>query len=751
MASIKDVAKLAGVAQSTVSNVLNKTAAVSPKKIRKVQEAINKLDFRPSITARSLKTKRSRNIGVILPNITDSHYALLFTGIERILSENGYTVSLYATSEIPAKENLIIEKIQQQTINGVIIVTCQPENIKIFKQLDNSNIKIVFIERELSNKEYNYIGFNNYKPIYDVTAEFLRNGLKNIYLITGPSEYSCEKDCIDGYKNAFSDLNLSYSESFISETNFNKESSFRAVINFFQTEDMPEVIITTSTESAKSVLKAIDILSGKLIKKPLVASLGEYSWLNGFNSKDINYPGIKMIKRRSIKLGELAAEVLIKKMSQNVFHEVERIIKDNLTIEESDRNPNFASKKNNGFIRVLMFEGGASEATQSLLPDFKKKSGIEVKIDRLDIYNLYTNLYKEATKSDYDVFQIDIPWFAELADMDYLLKLDDFIKEYPESIKGFIPGVLEAYTKYNNNYYALPYMFGTQILFYRKDLFEDFAIKSKFYELYNVELKPPKNWIEYNIIAKFFTRSLNPDSPVEYGTTLGAKFPTGAICEFLPRMWSYNNDSIDEKGNFKLDELGTIKALRNYTESFKYASPGSSDHFWDEEVEEFSQGKAAMMILFVAHTSDIIDRSKSKVVGKIGYDIIPGGKPVLGGWSLGINKKSLKREQAFGFIKWATSLEIAIPYSILGGITTRINLFKSSELLTIYPWLPKALESFVISKRRMVSKVTTKGLISERKYEEIYSNAVRKSIKGELEPEEAVNILNKKINKLLNT
>ena len=742
MVSIKDVANLAGVSKSTVSNVLNKTASVSHEKIKKVQEAIQELGFKLNITARSLKTKRSKNIGVILPNITDSNYSLLFTGIERILSENGYIVSLYTTSEIPAKENLIIEKIQQQRINGMIIVTCQPKNKGIFKQLENSNIKMVFVERELSNKEYNYVGFNNYDSIYDITARFLKNSLKNIYIITGPSEYSCEKDCLDGYKNAFKDLNLSYSESFIRETNFNKESSFRTSINIFQSKDIPGAIITTSIEIAKGVLKAMAIFKEKIINKPVLISLGEYSWLSEDNLEDVSYPSIKKINRSSIKVGEIAAEILVKNMKRNIFHETERIIKDNSTIEVSKKTlSSVLSKNHNDFIKVLMLEGSSYEATKSLLPDFKQMSVIEVKIETLDIYNLYTKLYEEAKKSDYDVFQIDIPWFAELANSGYLLKLNDFIKEYPESVAGFIPGVLEAYSKYNNNYYALPYMFGTQILFYRKDLFEDFAVKNKFYELYKVELKPPRSWKEFNIIAKFFTRSFNPDSPVKYGTTLGAKFPTGAICEFLPRMWAYSRDDIDEKGNFKLDELGTIKALRNYTESFKY--------FWDEEVEDFSQGEAAMMILFVAHVADIADRSKSKVVGKIGYDIIPGGKPVLGGWSLGINRKSLKKKQAFDFIKWATSKEIAIPYTILGGTTPRINLFKSSELLTIYPWLPRALESFAISKRRTVSKVTTKGLISERKYEEIYSNAVRESIIRKMNPEESVIIIKKEINKML--
>jgi DNA-binding LacI/PurR family transcriptional regulator len=116
VATIKDVAKEAEVSPGTVSNVLNRTGKVSPEKVKRVQEAIRKLGYTPHATARSLKTSCSMNIGVILPNITDPNFAQIFTGIERVLSEHGYTTALYSTSEIPAKEDLIIERICQHDL-----------------------------------------------------------------------------------------------------------------------------------------------------------------------------------------------------------------------------------------------------------------------------------------------------------------------------------------------------------------------------------------------------------------------------------------------------------------------------------------------------------------------------------------------------------------------------------------------------------------------------------------------------------
>ncbi len=753
MVNIKDIAKLAGVSKSTVSNIINDRANVSIDIVHRVQKAIDELGYKPNATARSLKMNKTNNVAVILPNIVDPNFAFLFTGIERVLSENGYTTSLYTTSEIPAKENKIIDQVQQNRAMGAIIVTCQPENVTVFEQLEKAEVKLVFVEREVIGKEFNFIEYNNYKSIYEATKKLLNHDLINISLITGPKEYSSENQCIMAFKDAISNLGK-YGNSIIKETNFDKESSFKTAMKIYQEVFHPDAIIVTSTQILEGVLKAIYILKNHLTINPVIIALTEYSWSNDFRWALDNGPQIIEIQRCSIELGEKAAEKLIADLRQPFLHEAINLHIDNIFLTDKLNLKKFNRVvsnqfKNNNNLKVLMLESSASNAIKMLISDFEHNKKIKVLIDTYPIIELYERICVESQKNSYDIFQIDIPWLAEFVESGFLAELDEFINVYPETIEGFIPGVLDIYSKYMDKYFALPYMFGTQLLFYRKDLFEDINIRRQFKKIYQFDLKPPKSWKEFNIIAKFFTKSFNPDSPVEYGTTLGARFPTGAICEFLPRMWSYRGEIINKGGNLFLEQRAAIKGLESYIESFNYSSPNSIENYWEEEVEEFSQGKAAMMILFVAHATDITDRSKSKIVGKIGYDIIPGGCPVLGGWSLGINKNSKNKEMAFGFIKWATSKEMAIPYTILGGFTPRIDLFKSSDLLTIYPWLPKALESFSISKERSVSKVTTNGKVSERNFEKILSNSIRKSIKGELTAEEAIKTVQNKIFELM--
>jgi len=736
MPTIKDVARLAGVSHGTVSNILKGYKGVSLDKVKKVEEAIKNLGYQPDATARSLKTSKTMNVGVVLPNIIDPCFSQVFTGIERVLSENQYTASLYITSEVPANERKILRQIQQQRMDGIIIATCQPYRTDIFDQLIKNGIKVVFIEREIENKDYNFVGFNNRITVYDAAVQLLVMGFKTIAIVTGPEEYKSEKQCIAGYRQALTDSGLEVNNKLVEITNMDKESAFKAAFRLLQLGEIPDAVITSTTQIAEGITEAVNICEDNLVKKPSIISLSEDSWTNN------SYPDILKLPRQAMLLGELSADILLGNISNSAFYETKSILMDNVKVNiAKGREPVQISRKTGSgdTLKVLMLDSSASYATFSLLADFKRKEGTNIEIETLSYKELYEVIKDEKTASAYDVFEVDIPWLPEFAERGILDDLSAYIDNNPEAIQGLIPGILEAYAKYDNKFFVLPYMYGTQLLFYRKDLFEDIKLQRLFYEQYHAELKPPKTWAEYNAVARFFTKEHNPDSPTLYGTTLGGKYSSGSVCEFLPRQWAYGGRSFDENGNVVLNNKETLKALKNYCESFLYASPQSTEHWWGEQVEEFCRGEAAMMVLFMSHATDISDRSKSKVVGKVGYDIIPGGMPLLGGWSLGINRSSRKKELAFKFISWACCKELAIPYTILGGSTPCVNLYKSSELVSVYPWLPKSLESFNISRKRTMPRAVNGLVVSERQFEEILGEAVYLSIKGKMPPEEAVN------------
>lgn len=730
MATIKDVAKLAGVSHGTVSNVLNGKTGVAPEKVRKVLEAVERSGYVPDQTAKNLKTSASKSIAVILPNITDPHFSRVFTGVERIVSEAGYTVALYITGEIPAKEKQILAEVHRNRAAGVILVSCVPEEIDRIARMEEAGIAFVFVERERLSQAGNFVEFDGGELLRNEVLRLLDAGLRDLVLVVGPEDYSSERACEEAFRAAFAERGAEVSDRFIRITNFDRESAFREAIAVFEGSDIPEAVITSSSILMDGVRTAYALTRSLFPIEPAFITLAEDSWT--VDPSD----GITRLRRPSVNLGERAAELLMEHVREAGFAQRKRIRVEAVRQRPPVRTP--VRSLHDEPLRVLMLEGSHARALSALIPDFQSKTGIEVEIATQPYEAMYEAARSSCADGAADVVQIDIPWLPEFARSGLLADLTRSFASDPGAQENFIPGILDAYSRVGGRVYGFPFLFGTQLLFYRKDLFEDEGIRHAYRARYRTELRPPQTWPEFNAVAAFFTRSVNPESPVLFGTTLGARVSSGAVCEFLPRLWGFGGDAFAPDGRIVLDAPESAWALANYAESFKFASSASAEHWWDGQVQEFVRGDAAMMILFVAHATEITNRRTSRVVGRIGYAPVPGGTGLLGGWSLAASAASPNVDRAFEFLSWSTGAEVAIPATVLGGTTSSIGLYKSSELLSVYPWLPKALESFSTSRKRVLPEAFLDAGLTERDFERILGTAVHDCVSGSASPKAAL-------------
>ncbi len=723
MATVKDIARIAGVSHGTVSNVLNGRPGVSISKARRVEEAIREAGYVPDANARSLKTSSTRSVAVILPNIVDSHFSQIFTGIERVLVESGYSVGLFITTEIAAKERLVLDQILRKRFDGVVIATCQPSAKDCFERLRARDVKVVFVEREHEEQLYNFAYADTYAALTPVVERLLDGPAHNLFLFTGPDEYTSERHAIRAFVEAHERRGIALGADHLVVTSYDRESAFRGAMRVLRSSRAVDAVVATSTQIVEGVMKAYAVGAEPGQKRPDFVSLSENSWTGAA------YEGITQVGRSSIKLGEVAAELLLENFDHG-FLRPRRVGVETPAPSRRAQSGAVETATPSRPLRVLALRSTGAEALQSLLPNFRSLSNVDVGIETLEYDDLYEAISSGDRYEGIDVFQVDTPWLPEIVREGRLECLDGYLKEAPEAISDLVPGIIATYALSEGHYYALPYLLDTQLLFYRKDLIEDDGIRRQYYQQRRSALKAPETWGEFNEVASFFSRAHNPDSPVRFGTTLGGRFSSGAVCEFLPRLWGHGGDVFDSKGNVTLDSPEAIKALESYSDSFEYASVGSSLHYWDEQVAEFLAGDAAMMMLFVAHATQIADRSVSKVVGKLGYGLVPGKAGLLGGWSLGMNPASDRKAAAFQFMSWATGKEMAIPSTVLGASTSSLSLYKSSELLDIYPWLAKSLESFGCNRRRWLPDSLREAGLSEREFEKIVGFAVHSCITG---------------------
>ena len=291
-----------------------------------------------------------------------------------------------------------------------------------------------------------------------------------------------------------------------------------------------------------------------------------------------------------------------------------------------------------------------------------------------------------------------------------MLDLSKYAKEHPNlvdpnfDIKDFIPTAFHIYGMWKNKNIGYPFYGATMFLFYRKDYFENQNYKNQFKKIYGYDLEPPKTWEEAVDVAKFFTKSENPNSPTEYGITL--MFPRTHTLFYMYVNWfaEYRRspEGIKKFGKVDLDwgDLFTadhkpafnskegVKAIKMMMKIMKY-SPDPLGSDYGETYEAFGHGKAAMCPSWTAVLSgwkNIPDVSPIK--DKVGVAVIPGGHPVSGGWGLGINGASKHKAEAFKFIQFATSKKgDKIQWLKFRIGPTRYSVVRDPEVLADSPWM----------------------------------------------------------------
>ncbi len=745
MVTIKDVAKLAGVSHGTVSNVLNGAKGVSVEKIKRVEEAIKKLGYNRNAMATSLKTtKTQKSIYVVLPNISDCAYEDVFYGICRGAESRSYSVDLFISNELPYKEQEILNRALMFNVSGVLLITCQPDNTKFFEKMKRNRLDIVCMHREITGGGFDFVGVDLRDQVVGSINKHLELGYRKIAIITGPRNYTFDAACIDAYFNGMFNAGMEIRNQFIVVTEGNRESVLRSSIELLNSDDRPEVIYVTGELPAEGLKKAIELTSRPGVVDPKIVILNSKRWTRTHSDNE------EHIVLPYGEVGETAVNLLIdciEKEKETLPQKVKILIDSEKNNTAPMAITNFAGR-DPGKIRVLLNNDHAGRAIEALSNDFKTRTGIDVQIDLVNYRYLLDEIKASRDTGKYDVFCIDVPWIKELVVEGCLQELDGYIQPDWQLESKFQRDIFQEYSVYDKKVYVLPFSFTSQLLFYRKDLFEDLKNKRLYHDWYKEELRVPRTWEEYNKVARFFTKKFNPDSDVLYGTALGGRIPTGATSEFLVRVWAFGGNVFGKNG-IAVRSRECIDALRNYIECFEYAHPDSHDRWWDDEAKDFCEGNSAMMVQYSDQVTILRDPNKSTVMGKTGFAPVPGGVSLFGGWSIGMNKNSKAKEEAFEFIKWTIADDMAMSNAVLGRMVPYNSIRDSYELMALYPWHRDTFRSFASIKKRTVPQNKNNECVSSRVFERIIGEAVHDAILKLCSPEEAIDRIHDELSQLL--
>lgn len=335
----------------------------------------------------------------------------------------------------------------------------------------------------------------------------------------------------------------------------------------------------------------------------------------------------------------------------------------------------------------------------------------------------------------FDVIEMPIAFIHSFAYAGYLTDIGPMIDELASpnwEVEDFVPSMFETYAEYNGQTVAFPYKPDSQIFFYRKDLFEDADVQAAYKEKTGNDLKVPETPEEMLEVAEFFTRSVNPDSPVEYGfSTMLSK--GSSRFSWFNRLGAFGGSELKEDYSLGFTDGSGVKALEFMIELNKFAPADILTFDWDTSNTFFAQGNAAMAeqwpgLYLTCNQED------SPTKDKIGYAVTPGSSPTLGGWGLSIVADSTEQEMAFKFCEMATSKDgecVKIQYTFDPCRTSNYEREVVKEVSDVY----EALSANLAVATQLAD--TDIPYISAQ-CGDIEEVAIQGALMGEMTPEEAI-------------
>ena len=714
MPTIKDIAALAGVSHGTVSNVLNKRGNVSVEKINLVENAARTLGFKLNVQAKQLRQGHSRRVVMLVPRMNMKSYCDLFMGMSSVLKEAGFETDIYYSNNLPHDEERLLELIMASNPTAVVVVSSFLKNSGIFQ----GDIPFIFVDRHVDHMppKAKYVSFDYIKAGTEIGEACAGAGYRNIAILCGTSRFSNNKQFVHGVSEVLDGYGCGYKVFYADDA-----MGFQVAFDIISDKNDFDAVITTNQENAGHFMAIHEYNPSHLL--PVIYALTSLSI--GPSRDIIRYElNYKLCGRR-------IGKYIIKNENQ------EEIPEDYLQIP----NTGFCyplrrclSQEDKQDINILMLSSPTSQALRLLLPSFTLQTGINVRMVEVSYDELHKSALECIETSAYDLIRLDMVWLSELG-KDLFVPLNLEAEAFSQIRGELSPGLPGDYYKVDGVVYSLPFDPSVQILYYRKDLFEDALIRREFYERYKRQLRVPKTYREYNEVAAFFTKKQNPSSPTNFGTSLVFGSSVVAACDYLPRLKACGGSIFDESGRVQVDTAEIRASLQEYIEAFAF-SDQAINLWWQKSMETFAQGHTAMSVVFANHASTMLHDPASKVVGKIGFAPVPGGCPLLGGGIIGISKHSKKTAESMAFLQWIYSEKVAAMITYLGGYINNKSLGNYIDILELYPWVEGMEKAFGQGWRRENDCVS--GSFDEYKFEEILGSAIRNAVSGVMGIEDAL-------------
>ncbi len=307
--TLKDIAQILGLNKSTVSRALRDHPDVSQETKHAVKELAQKLRYKPNLVASSLRHKKSKVIGLLVPQISYFFLPSVIQGIEEIVHKNGYNLLILQSNESYEREVENLDLLIANNVEGILAsVSRETKDFTHFKDVINIGLPIVFYDRVVKDLETDLVLLDDTSAAYNAVLHLIDKGKKRIAICTGNTNLLISRNRLEGFKMAHQNKKVSIYEEYIISCEWPEEAKSKT-LSLLELPNPPDAIFAISDLTLSGVMQAIYSKGLTVPDDISVVAFCEEPFRFMYN------PSITAIQPKGIEIGKTSAELLFQRIN----------------------------------------------------------------------------------------------------------------------------------------------------------------------------------------------------------------------------------------------------------------------------------------------------------------------------------------------------------------------------------------------------------------------------------------------------
>lgn len=305
--TIKMLARELNLSVSTVSKAMRDSHEISAETKQRVNLMAKRLSYVPNAYASSLSRRSSKTIGIVIPEVVDSFFALAINGVESVAQEKGYHVLIYLSHECLAKEISILKDFESGRVDGVLMsVSRETNQAEHINKLISKGIPVILFDRIIDKVESYHVSTNDYESAYEATEQMIRCGCKNPLFLSFSNQLSITGKRCEGFKAALARNNIPQADSSILELHNDHYADYKLLKDRLSAGEHIDGILSS--------VEKLAILIYQVCEELQLTIPGDVQVISYSNSKSAAYlnPPLSTITQPAFEIGKTAATTLLR-------------------------------------------------------------------------------------------------------------------------------------------------------------------------------------------------------------------------------------------------------------------------------------------------------------------------------------------------------------------------------------------------------------------------------------------------------